>query len=101
MTGDGSKEGSKGEDCSCHEDGMETKKGGNGSKGKEAQQEEVEKTSSGREDVGAAEVAVGKRGCEDTEGEGCRKYRKAEVDVEEEEGLWEVDSRYGEYLYET
>ena len=44
---------------------------------------------------------MGKRGCEDAEGEGCRKYRKVEVNVEEEEGLWEVDSRYEEYLYET
>ena len=53
------------------------------------------------ENVGAAEVAMGKRGYEDTEGGRCRKYLRAEVDVEEEEGLWEIDSRYGEYLYET
>ena len=37
MTGDVSKEGSKEEDCSCHDEGVEAKEGGNGSEEKRAQ----------------------------------------------------------------
>ena len=95
MTGDESKERNKCEDCSCHADRVEGDERGDGIEGKEAQQWEVEKTSIGRKNVGAAEVAVGKRGYEDTEEGRCPKYRRAAVDVEEEEGLWEIDPDMG------
>ena len=49
--------------------------------------------------VGATRTDATKRGCEGEEEEEKRKRAKREVAVEEEE-VFEIDSRYGEYLYE-
>ena len=50
--------------------------------------------------VEATRADATKRGCEEGEEEENRKRSKREVVVVEEEEVFEIDARYGEYLYE-
>ena len=102
MAARGSKEGIVGDGCPYEVDEVgegEVEKCGRGSE--ETQMKGVAKASSVRGDVRATEVGMAKRGYGGEEEGRVRKRSKMEVGIEEEEGLWEIDSRYREYLYET
>ena len=100
MTEHESKKGN-GENCwPCKVDGGRTEKDENALGEGEVQQEEIEKTLNVYEDEGAMSVGVSKRGAGDDEDSSSPKRPKIELGIVEEEGVFEIDWRYGEYLYE-
>ena len=100
MTERESKGGNGGNCWPCRGDGGRTAKDDNALGKEEAQREEVENTSNVCENEGAMRVGMSKRGPGDEERGSPPKRPKIEVGVVEEEGVFEIDWRYGEYLYE-
>ena len=95
-----SKEGRGGNCCPCSGNERTTEKDDNAMVEEAAQREEVKEVSNACKSEGALRVIVGKRRSGDEEKSSQPKRSKIEISVVEEEGVFEIDWRYGDYLYE-
>ena len=100
MTERESEGGRGGNCCPCSGNERKAEKDENARGKEEVQREEVKEASNACENEGALRVIVGKRGPRDEERCSQPKRSKIEVSVVKEEGVFEIDWRYGEYLYE-
>ena len=86
--------------CPCRGDEGKAGKDENVIEEEGTQRGGIKETSSGCEGKRAAGVIVGKRGPGDEEEGRQQKRSRVEVGIVEEEGVFEIDWRYEDYLYE-